>query len=428
MTAEVYGQPPGLTRIGIGPDLIPCPARPPPGHLHPDFFAPPSVYWSPTNTVNSFPFLSLLYIPSPKPASPSHCDIPTCATSSQRHTPSSNGFMMAPSQLQSQSDTSPESNTTTSDQPHLKSFSCTICAQRKVKCDRLPGGCGNCTRARVPCVYKAPPPPRRRKKGARDLDTATRLRVYEEALRQLGVDPEQLVKHESVREGGRHEVSGINDFLKNRPLYKLGSAISPKVGILVTEEGKSRYLENDMWTDLQGEFRESKEFLDDSSEDDSPEDFTTLPPVSGMTDGAGLILGGLRPSVDLRALHPQPMQTFRLWQLYLDNINPLVRPFHAPTIGQVISDATYNLDDIPRNVETLLFAVYCITTESMSDGECLAMFGQSKDVARQRFRVGAQQAFIKASFLRTSDIMVLQAFTLFVVSVTGLLRYCSSIS
>lgn len=296
-----------------------------------------------------------------------------------------------------------------------------------MKCDRRPGGCGNCAKARVPCVYKAPPPPRRRRKGARDVDTATRLRLYEDALRQLGVDPEELVRHESSKEVGRQEVSGINDFLRNHvPAKALGSALSPKVGILVSEEGKSRYLENSMWTDLQGEFRESKDFLDDSSEDESSESLTGLSSEPVTTDSASLVLGGLSPSVDLRSLHPQPVQTFRLWQLYLDNINPLIKVFHAPTVQQLISNASCNLDDVPRNVETLMFGIYCITTESLSDGECISMLGQPKAVARRRFRLGAQQALIKASFLKTSDIMVLQAFTLFIVSGAGLLGHFSN--
>lgn len=317
------------------------------------------------------------------------------------------------------SEASPKLSTTTSDPPQKKGFSCILCAQRKVKCDRVPGGCRNCIQARVACIYKAPPPPRRRKKGSRDVDTTTRLRLYEDALRHLGVDPEELIRHESSKEVGRQEGPGINDFLKNHiPAKALESAPSPEVGILVSEEGKSRYLENSMWTDLQGEFRESKEFFDGSSEDGSPEDMTGFSPEPAITDGANLILGGLTPSVDFRSLHPQPDQTLKLWQLYLDNINPLVKTFHAPTVEQLVLDASCTLDDIPRNVETLMFAIYCITTESLSDGECIAMLGQPKAVASQRFRLGAQQALIKASFLTTSDTMVLQAFTLFIVSGT----------
>jgi hypothetical protein len=121
-------------------------------------------------------------------------------------------------------------------------------------------------------------------------------------------------------------------------------------------------------------------------------------------------------STGLRPLHPQPVEAFRLWQAYLDNINPLVKLFHAPTVQQLISEANGNLNAVPRNVEALLFAIYCIAVESLSDGECIAITREPKDVVRQRFRSGAQHALINASFLKTSDLMVLQALTLFIVS------------
>lgn len=43
------------------------------------------------------------------------------------------------------------------------SFSCVVCHNRKVKCDRQEP-CSNCAKAKVECVYR-PPPPRRRKRG-----------------------------------------------------------------------------------------------------------------------------------------------------------------------------------------------------------------------------------------------------------------------
>jgi hypothetical protein len=90
-------------------------------------------------------------------------------------------------------------------------------------------------------------------------------------------------------------------------------------------------------------------------------------------------------------LHPNPVQIFKLWQSYLDNINPLVKVFHAPTVQQLISDASGDLDNVDRNVEALLFAIYCIVTESLSDGECKQILATSvcaayTDLGLQYFR------------------------------------------
>jgi hypothetical protein len=309
--------------------------------------------------------------------------------------------------------------TSKADHPTQKSFSCVLCAQRKVKCDRRPAGCANCTKARVPCIYKAPPPPRRRKKGDQDVDASTRLRLYEAALRQLGEDPEHIVKHALASSHG-HSTSGTNDShrCKASCIQREIHSTPTEVGILVTEEGKSRYLENSIWTSLQSEFRDTKEILEDSTDEESV-DGTPDSTLGGhyVLNGTNLVFSGQTPSTELQFLHPSPIQIFKLWQTYLDNINPLVKVFHAPTVQQLISEASGHLDDVPRNVEALLFAIYCISIESLTDEDCLSILEQNKSTALRRFRFGAQCALTNANLLRSSDLMVLQAFVLFIVSI-----------
>lgn len=316
------------------------------------------------------------------------------------------------------SETTPSpSATVTGDHQIQKAFTCVLCAQRKVKCDKLPGGCNNCTKARVPCIYKAPPPPRRRRKGVRDVDVTTKLRIYEDALRGAGIDPEEILKQAFLVNG---KSSDKRQGANGGPTVQREEAAKDEpedveVGVLVTEHGKSRYLENGIWTSLRSEFRDLKEILDETSDEDS-DDIVGSTPEAFSPDVSRLMFGSPTSSIGLRRLHPQPVEAFKLWQTYLDNINPLIKLFHAPTVQQLISEANGNLDGVARNVEALLFAIYCIALESLSDGECITITGQSKGVARQRFRTGAQHALINASFLKTSDLMVLQALTLFIVS------------
>jgi hypothetical protein len=267
---------------------------------------------------------------------------------------------------QSSSNASPEPYITTEQAIH-KTFSCVLCSQRKVKCDKRPGGCANCTKVRVQCVYKAPPPPRRRKRGVREIDTNARLRLYEDALRHFGVDPEKIVRQGLLQGVDSQGISCIDGFLQAQiPTQHEGGYVPNKVGVLVSDQGKSRYLENGIWTSLESEFRDSSEILEESTDEETPESHLKTPEPHTM-DCAGLLFGSPRSSVNLRNLHPNPVQIFKLWQLYLDNINPLVKLFHAPTVQQILSDASGDLGDIPRNVEALLFAIYCITIESFSD-------------------------------------------------------------
>lgn len=314
----------------------------------------------------------------------------------------------------STSEPSPDSQSGVAKAIH-KSFSCVLCAQRKVKCDRVPGGCSNCTKVRVPCVYKAPPPARRRKKGEREVDNTARLRIYEDALRQLGVDPEALVKQSTTENPFERRISGNKAFLSHQQEGE--HSVGSDVGVLVSKEGRSRYLENGVWTSLRSEFRDTKEILDDSSDEEDDPMRGSVSTKHSVSTGPDILFDNKATSqTSLRSLHPEPSQIFKVWQTYLRNINPLVKLFHAPTIEQLISQATPDLEEIPRNLEALLFGIYCIVLESLTDEECISNFGVAKSAARQKFRSGAQGALMNASLMKSSDIMVLQAFVLFLVS------------
>ncbi|KAG9190382.1 hypothetical protein G6011_08470 [Alternaria panax] len=271
---------------------------------------------------------------------------------------------------------------------------------------------------RVRCVYKAPPPARRRKKGVRDIDVATRLRVYEDALLQLGVEPEDLIKqHYAKATRGEELVTGFNGSLEpHGPSRARKAHVASEVGVLVREEGRSRYLENGLWTSLQAEIREPKDILDESSDDEVSGGSYGVSQSPSATDGAALVMGVLSTSSNLLSLHPTPVQIFKLWQSYLRNIHPLVKICHTPTTQQLILDASDNLHSLPRDTEALLFAIYCITVESLEEDECLLILGEPKGISTQRFRQGAQHALANANFLRSSSVMLLQAFTMFILS------------
>ncbi|WQF90074.1 Putative zn(2)Cys(6) fungal-type DNA-binding domain-containing protein [Colletotrichum destructivum] len=63
---------------------------------------------------------------------------------------------------------------------------CSLCARRKVKCDKAEP-CSNCVKSKAQCVYEVPIQPRPRKRAA-DEELLARLRTYEELMRKHGVD------------------------------------------------------------------------------------------------------------------------------------------------------------------------------------------------------------------------------------------------
>lgn len=127
---------------------------------------------------------------------------------------------------------------------------------------------------------------------------------------------------------------------------------------------------------------------------------------------------GLSPAQAAPMIHPSPVTIFRLWQTFLDNVNSLIKLVHAPTVQQQLLDATSNLDQIPRNLEALMFGIYSMAIVSMTDDYCRKLFNDERMAVLKRFQDGTKQALQNAEYLRSTDIVVLQAFVLLLVSLS----------
>ena len=122
-------------------------------------------------------------------------------------------------------------------------------------------------------------------------------------------------------------------------------------------------------------------------------------------------------AAELKAMHPNPLTIFRLWQIFLDNVNPLTKLIHAPTVQQRLLDASANLQNISMEWEALMFAIYLSSTQSMSTHECQCILGESKDVIVLRYHAAVRSALLRASFISSSDLLLVQAFALYLLSV-----------
>lgn len=145
----------------------------------------------------------------------------------------------------------------------------------------------------------------------------------------------------------------------------------------------------------------------DDGDEHASEDETTM-----------LLTPGTKES--LSKLHPDSLHIFKLWQTFLENVNPLIKLLHTPTVQPQILEAMSDLPKASKELEALMFSIYCISLVSLQPGVVEKSFGDSKKKLLSRYRRGAQMAFKNASLLRTSSIMVLQALMLYLVSMLSL--------
>jgi len=79
-------------------------------------------------------------------------------------------------------------------------------------------------------------------------------------------------------------------------------------------------------------------------------------------------------------------------------------------------DAIADLENVSKGMEALMFSIYSMAITSLSASECMELFGEERAVLLARYQAGSRQALSRAGLLRSSDMTILQAFVLYLVS------------
>jgi hypothetical protein len=129
-----------------------------------------------------------------------------------------------------------------------------------------------------------------------------------------------------------------------------------------------------------------------------------------------LLFGSPKTNFHLAALHPEQIQMFRLWQIYLENVNPLLKVTHTPTLQARIIDAARNVENISPTLEALIFSIYCVSVLSLAEDECRTSFGSPRKDLLESYQFACQQALLNCKAWRSDDRDCLTALYLYLVS------------
>lgn len=123
------------------------------------------------------------------------------------------------------------------------------------------------------------------------------------------------------------------------------------------------------------------------------------------------------PASDLTTFHPSSDEMMLLWGVFVDNVDPLIRVLHKPTVGQHIARTKDRISQISRSYEALLFAIYFASVTSLSEIECQTKFREEKEGLLRRYRFALQQALARAEFMSSHSLTSLQAIAIYLVSI-----------
>ncbi|RTE73275.1 hypothetical protein BHE90_012301 [Fusarium euwallaceae] len=315
-----------------------------------------------------------------------------------------------------------------SGQSFLSVRSCVTCRRRKVKCDKaIP--CANCERHGSKCVF--PPPGRARPKpraraaqrvlqrgpGDRPVSDQTAAFVSKECptlsqsdiqfrldegvvAKEQWIDrwwsmgerlPKRLYMFDAKPRDDPEEEGNCEYTLRlvelSELLHKADKVIASDGEITIDPDARN--------------FDPAKRFL---------EDFTT--PRSTHT----LAFCFTSPYWNLVSQHPSPSQIPFYWQTFVENVNPLVKLFHIPTLSKTIRSIQGRVRSLDPPEEALIFAIYFAAVGSMALEEVRDLLGREKETLINQYRCATEQALARAEFMTSADLMTLQAFVLYIYS------------
>jgi hypothetical protein len=238
-----------------------------------------------------------------------------------------------------------------------------------------------------------------------------RLKRAEDLLRSKGIDTTPAEKQQPPGEDATQTqvlADVVDQSVKQEPdpgafVKYLNSSFTS--GKLIQDEGRARFVDNNLWSTLSEEIQ-SKEAIDEYLSDDD----------DSLADESNEFVLGLTPlSNTTQQLHPTTDNIFKLFQLFLENVNPMTKIIHVPSLQEKFLKASTDLEKIPRGLEALMFSIYHAAVTSLDESECEKILGEPRRRLLSRYRHGTRRALAKARFLGTADLVVLQAFTLYVV-------------
>ncbi|KAK3936404.1 fungal-specific transcription factor domain-containing protein [Diplogelasinospora grovesii] len=208
------------------------------------------------------------------------------------------------------------------------------------------------------------------------------------------------------------------------PLKRISSDVHKQFGRLVLgEKGVTRYVSSGFWSKINDELDEIRQETQKYTDDESDESDAEASPESAQAqdkstpDHHSFIFGYRSADVDLRPLHPLPSQIPFIWQVYQENVDPILKILHVPSMNKMIRKLRTNMDSLTPSTEALMFSIYYAAITSLDEEEVKSNFGAEKDFLVQQYRFALEQALAKASFLVAPDLTVAQAFLSFLILV-----------
>ncbi|KAL6800972.1 fungal-specific transcription factor domain-containing protein [Trichoderma sp. SZMC 28013] len=325
--------------------------------------------------------------------------------------------------------------------PRIHHRSCTECSRRKVRCNHHQP-CSNCVKAGSECIFptsRRTPVRREKANRRRDEELLKSLRRLQRRLQSTEIA--QLVaqgeaddngdegncSEERIRqdeEAGSHQIS---PFGPSPPTTHVDDVpgITEEPARLMLDHDRSRYISNHFWASMSREIDEMRDILDGSSSEQENDDQDGQDQGSEATPSSRLshnsrdfpIFSPSATSQSLQSLYPSSSDLLTIFDVFQENVDPVVHIFHRPTMRKTITEVLPLLDgsSLDRMTEVVVFSICYAALTSLNDADCQKLLGEERRVLLSRYRYATEQSLSRARFLESQNLGILAALILFLL-------------
>lgn len=107
----------------------------------------------------------------------------------------------------------------------------------------------------------------------------------------------------------------------------------------------------------------------------------------------------------------------KLWEVYLQNVEPQNKLLHIPTAQVTIYEAINDPEHATAEVKCLLFSIYLAAITTLSPSEVHGLLSRDKASALDNLRLGLELSLSTANVFGNPSIMGVQALAIFLVRI-----------
>ncbi|KAE8385895.1 C6 transcription factor [Aspergillus alliaceus] len=267
--------------------------------------------------------------------------------------------------------------------------SCIQCHQRKVRCSKtLP--CTACVRLGASCRYptadRHTPRPRRVQK----VTITDRIAQLERSLAAL-------TNSNSPRPGSNDPTTRAA-FLSEPP-----PSPSRRQELLLPDGGSTRYINETFLSHILEKERTLHKVIGTPRNTDK---------ITSDIRPEGLLARSRRPPTRENEVDLSRWQSTQLWQIYRNNVDPVVKILHLPTVEPLVY-STMNGEG-SDDCKALLFAIYFAAVTSLSESDAANLLGRDKRSSLLDFQARIEGTLIDAACLDAPSMLSLQALAIYI--------------